>query len=483
MKVNWIKYLPHSLVSRTLWLTLLSVILAQSIATSIWYTQTKYSELEGLRSTSVSMANNFISTTHFFQSLPTKYRHIILNQLRNLGGTRFFVSFNQKEIHIDPVESNEMRKTAISVFQHELHKKLPHIKTIKVAFSDPKSLHVLSNDILLSDLPKSWAHYTLSLDPLNPPILVVQINLAKNEWIYIAALLPSPYEMMTDEVISSKQMLFIFFITALLMTSTYLLIRRQVKPLKRLAHAANALSLDIDQPPLKEEGASELITATKAFNRMQMRLKRYIEDRERLFSSISHDLKTPITRLRIRAELIEDEQRSIKFTQDLDELEIMVKGALQAVKDTEIHENVEPINVIDLLNNIAESYNLHRQQVDIIPTNIPLLYCKPLAFKRCLSNLIDNGVRYGHNVTVTLQTRLHSLYIIISDTGPGIPENQLEEVFKPHFRLAKDKDGHGLGMGIAKNIIHGHGGEITLSNKKEGGLEISISIPLIHIKN
>lgn len=468
---------PRSLVSRTLWLTLLSVILAQLIATGIWYTQTKYRELEGLRSTSASMANNFASTVNYFQSLPTEYRHIILEQLRNMGGTRFFVSFNEEEIDIEPIPNNETKQAAIEVFQDVLHEKLPRLQHIKVEFSQPESLHVLSNDILLSDLPKSWAHYTLSLEPLNPPILVVQIELAKDEWFYIAALLPSPYVMMEDEVISNQQIFFILFITALLMTFTYTMVRKQVKPLKRLAQAANALSMDIDQPALKEQGASELVTATQAFNRMQMRLRRYIEDRERLFSSISHDLKTPITRLRIRAELIEDEQRTLKFNRDLDELEMMVKGALQAVKDTDIHENIEEVDVMEMLSSIAESHNVQRQKVYVHPALLFRFRCKPLALKRCLSNLIDNGVKYGYYVTVIPYDTPEALELVIKDEGPGIPQEQMEDVFKPHFRLATDKDGHGLGMGIAKSIVHAHGGEISIQNRPEGGLQVRVSLP------
>lgn len=481
----WLKrimrpFIPRSLVSRTLWLTLLSVILAQLIATSIWYTQTKSSELEGLKSTSLSMANNFASTVNFFQSLPTEYRHIILNQLRNLGGTRFFVSFNNDEIDIDPLSNNERREVVIEVFQDELQQSLPRLEHITVAFSEPDTLHVLSNDVLLSDLPKSWAHYTLSLEPLNPPILVVQIELSENEWLYIAALMPSPYSMMSDEVISTSQVFFILFITALLMTSTYSLIRKQVKPLKQLAKAANELSMDIDQPPLKEAGSSELVTATRAFNRMQMRLRRYIEDREKLFSSISHDLKTPITRLRIRAELIEDEQRSMKFTRDLDELEMMVKGALQAVKDTDIHENIEVIDVMDMLKSIAESHNSQQLHVQIQHVLLFPFRCKPLALKRCLSNFIDNGVRYGTWVRVICYDTPDTIEFEIKDEGPGIPEDKIEDVFKPHVRLATDNEGHGLGMGIAKSIVHAHGGEIKLLNRVGGGLQVNISLPRVN---
>ncbi len=473
-------FIPRSLVSRTLWLTLLSVILAQLIATTIWYTQSKYREIEGLKSTAASMANNFVSTANFFQSLPLQYRHIILNQLRNIGGTRFFVSFNEEEIIIDPVPGNEMRRAAIEVVRSVLEKKLEKLDTpdnIKVEFSRPENLHVLTNDTLLSDLPKSWAHYTLLLEPLNPPILVVQIKLAENEWLYIAALLPAPYALLEDEVISNQQIFFILFITALLMICTYIMVRRQVKPLKQLAKAANALSSDIDQPPLDEQGATELVTATRAFNQMQQRLKRHIDDRESLFRAISHDLKTPITRLRIRSELIEDEQRELKFNRDLDELELMVKGALQIVRDTDIHENLVQVDVVDILQSVAEQHNIGSERVTLAGSGARTIMCKPLALKRCLSNLIGNGVKYGKRVKVLIKDNEKNIEIIITDEGPGIPSERLEEVFKPYFRLATDNEGHGLGLGISKSIIHSLGGTLRLSNHKEGGLQVFIHLP------
>lgn len=473
------RFIPRSLVSRTLWLTLLSVILAQLIATTIWYTQSKYREIEGLKSTASSMANNFVSTANFFQSLPLQYRHIVLNQLRSIGGTRFFVSFNEEEIRIDPAPSNEMRKATVSEIRQVLEQKLEKLddpNNIKVEFSRPENLHVLTNDTLLNDLPKSWAHYTLILEPLNPPILVVQIKLAEREWLYIAALLPSPYSMLEDEVISNQQLFFIFFITALLMTFTYTMVRKQVKPLKNLAKAANALSTDIDQPPLVEQGASELVTATRAFNRMQESLKRYIDDRERLFSAISHDLKTPITRLRIRSELIEDEQRGLKFNRDLDELELMVKGALQIVKDTDIHENLVQIDVIDMLSSIAEHHNANVQRVTFSHDHIEPILGKPLALKRCLSNLIGNGVKYGDEVNITIDDAADYLELIFDDKGPGIPESRLEDVFKPYVRLAKDNEGHGLGLGIARSIINSLGGTLVMRNRKEGGLRVVIHL-------
>lgn len=480
--MNWKSLRPKSLVSRTLWLTLLAVFLAQMIATGIWYTQSKKRDLEGLQSTSASMATMFASTVNFFQSLPLEYRHIVLEQLRNMGGTRFFVSFNEQEIKIKPIKNTEQKEMAVSVFKTVLHEKLPTLRDIHVEFSRPETLHVLKNDILLSDLPRSWVHNTLSLEPLNPPILVVQIELDKNQWLYIAALLPAPYMMLKDEIITRQQIIYLTFSTILLLLFTYIMVRRQTRPLKQLADAANALSLDIYQPPLKEQGASELVMATHAFNRMQLRLRKYIEDREQLFSSISHDLKTPITRLRLRAELIDDDEKIDKFNHDLDELEIMVKGALQCVKDTDLHENLVTIDVELLLNSIAEHHN-HKDTKVCLPQHpiLPIM-AKPLALKRCLSNLIDNGVKYGHSVTVNVIDSTDKLIITISDKGQGIPDTKLKTVFEPYVRLATDNTGHGLGMGIARNIVRAHGGQLTIKNSIKGGLLVTVVLPRL-LKN
>ncbi|MEC6815253.1 ATP-binding protein [Photobacterium toruni] len=477
--MNWKVLYPKSLVARTLWLTLLAVFLAQVIATSIWYSQSKQRDLDGLQSTSASMATMFASTVTFFQSLPMQYRHIVLDQLRNMGGTRFFVSFNDEEIRINPIAHSEQKQMAVSVFEKVLHQKLPRLSTIKVEFSRPETLHVLKNDILLSDLPRSWVHNTLSLDPLNPPILVVQIELEKDQWLYIAALLPAPYMNLRYEVITRQQMLFLVFITSLLLVFTYIMVRRQTKPLKQLADAANALSLDIYQPPLKEEGATELVMATQAFNRMQLRLRRYIEDREQLFSSISHDLKTPITRLRLRVELIDDDKKIDKFNHDLDELEMMVKGALQCVKDTDLHENIVPIDLNLLLASIAERHNHHEQKVTLPTFIISPMMGKELGLKRCLSNLIDNGVKYGHKVTVAVIDKPDKIIMTITDQGQGIPESSLSAVFEPYFRLATDADGHGLGMGIARNIIHAHGGKLIIKNGLTQGLIVVVVLPRV----
>lgn len=472
---RWIK--PNSLVGRTLGLTLLAVILAQGVATSIWYTESKHKELAGIRDASQSMANMFASTVTFFQSLPVRYRHIVLDQIRNMGGTRFFVSFNKEQLVVDPITDTPLKRASIEAIEGVLNSKLTKVESISVDFSHADNLRLLKNDIYLHDLPRSWAHHTLTLDPIDPPILVVQIELTTHEWVYIAALLPAPYVTLDDTLIGREQILFLIFSTTILLVLTYLLVRRQVKPLKRLAKAANEMSMDIEQAPLKEEGASELITATRAFNRMQQRIRRYVADREHLFSAISHDLKTPITRLRLRAELLESDAKRDKFNRDLDELEMMVKGALQCVQDTDLHENNTYIDLNELIASIIEPLNHSQHRVQFEPQTLEPIVAKPLAMKRVLSNLIDNAVKYGFHAKVDIISTEEWVQVVICDQGPGIPKDKLEAVFEPYYRLAKDDTGHGLGLGICRNILHGHGGDLIIDNLPIKGLRAQVYIP------
>ncbi|MDX2319461.1 MAG: ATP-binding protein [Moritella sp.] len=478
IKEHIYRQLPSSLVSRMLLLTLLSIATAQFISTSIWYNFSKDKELEGLKNTAEGMAQNIASTATFFNSLPLQYRHIVLEQLRDFGGSRYFVSLNEVEIAIDPVENSEMKRVVLNEFQRVLGDKLGNNIVIKMEFSHPKTLHVLNNDTLLSELPRSWAHYSLTLEPLNPPVLVIQMMLAPDEWLYIAALLPAPYVSLNDNLVSNEQLFFIFLITANLMWMIYVLVRWQTKPLKNLAAAAATLSQDLDQPLLAEKGASELVIATKAFNRMHLRIKRYIDDRERLFRSISHDLKTPITRLRLRAELLNDDAKTAKFNNDLDQLEMMVKGALQCVKDTDIHENNELIDIQELLYEITEHHNCHEEKVTFELPKVTIHYHgKPLAIKRCLTNLVENAIKYGDFLHLIVEQQQEHIVICLIDSGPGIPEAMLEDIFTPYTRIAQDTEGSGLGLSIARNIASAHGGTLTLHNRENSGLKVILRLP------
>ena len=473
----YFKLLFRSLISRMLLLTILSVIAAQTISSFFWVNQFTESEKKSVILNAQHLAEGALSTISFFKGLPLQYRHLVLEQLRGMGGSRFFVSLNSEKIDINPIPDSQLKKQVIETVSQVLAGALSDKQALQIEFSAPDDLHVLKNDILLKDLPPSWGAYSLIIPTAKPPILVLQIEIAPQEWLYLAAILPPPYLLSDNPLISAQQIITLVFTTFLLLLFIYLLFHWQTRPLKNLANAVSEMSIDLDQAPLEEQGATEIIAATRAFNRMQQKLQRYIQDRELLFRSISHDLKTPITRLRLRSELLDDEQQTERFNLDLDDLEMLVKGALQSVKETDIHENIQSVDIIKLLHQIAEN------QSDVININNCRVYAyrgKPLALKRCLSNLISNGVKYGGRVNIEVMDSAEELQIIIQDNGPGIPEEEMEKIFQPYKRLHDDNDGHGLGLGIARNIIHAHNGDLYLLNSDQGGLEVIINLPRIY---
>lgn len=476
-------FYPRSLLSRMLLLLLLAIVLAQSLISGIWMQQFEKRETDGMLAATHDLANSAAATIRFFKTLPLQYRPIALDQLRNMGGSRFFVSLNKEEIQIKSIPDNKKKTLVLKEIADTLTQNLGKGFEIKTDFSYPSNLHVFNNDTLLSDIPPSWSRYTLLMEPIDPPILVTQIKLENGDWLYLAALLPAPYMTLDENLVSPHQYRFIILLTIILFPFTFALVRWQTRPLRHLAAAAVNLGKDIDQPPLPEAGASEIVAVTRAINIMQQRIRRYIGDREKLFSSISHDLKTPITRLRLRVELMDDESQIVKFNKDLDDLEMMVKGALQTVKDTHIHENIEAIDMNQLLSDMAEDYNLLEPHVTIEGKCRLLYRGKPLALKRCIANLIDNAIKYGDQARVIVMddleknSKTNMLYIYVIDEGPGLPEHQLEKVFEPYYRLAQDNTGNGLGLGIARSIARAHGGDLELENRPQGGLQVILSLP------
>lgn len=258
--------------------------------------------------------------------------------------------------------------------------------------------------------------------------------------------------------------------------------RYLTRPLDRLAVAAAELGRDINRPPLDEaRGPLEARRAARAFNLMQTRLRRYVQDRGRVLAAISHDLKTPITRLRLRSELLEDESLRAKFQADLDDMETMVQATLDFMRGTEHAEPVVPVDLGALLESLQEDYAESGGRIELEGRAGKPYPGRPLALKRCLTNLLDNALHYGRRARVRLADGPDRLTVTIADTGPGIPEGELERVFEPFYRLEGSRSRHtggtGLGLGIARNIARAHGGELVLRNRPGGGLEAVLTLP------
>ncbi|WP_318287288.1 ATP-binding protein [Pseudomonas lijiangensis] len=469
--------LPRSLLGRMLLLTLLAVLMAQALSSVIWLSQLRATQMVGLVTSARSLAYSMAASVSYFRSLPLAYRPLVLDQLRSMGGTRFVVSLNDRPLDMQILPPTPRKQAVLQVVDEVLREHLGNDPDIAVWFVRPDDLRIFNSGLKLDELPRSWAHYALTLEPLDPPVLVTQIELAPGEWLYIASLLPEPYTSLEEQELPLQQVWFIALTSIFLLVFIGLLVHWQSRPLKRLARAARDMSLGADVEPVVEGGGSEVVEVSRAFNAMRNRISRYLTERGQLFSAISHDLRTPITRLRLRVELLEDEKLQTKFSRDLDELELLVKGALQCVKDTDIHENIEQVDLNHLLECLIEPYLRDGRvtQKGVAEAAYP---GKPLALKRCIGNLIDNAIKYGHRAHLKVEDNNLAFVLHVDDEGPGVPEKRLEHVFEPHFRLAgSQQQGYGLGLGIARNIAHSHGGEVSLQNLREGGLRVTLFLP------
>ena len=258
-------------------------------------------------------------------------------------------------------------------------------------------------------------------------------------------------------------------------------VRWATRPLNALADAADELGQNINHPPLQESGPIEVVRAAHAFNTMQSRLKEYLRERTAVLAAMSHDLKTPVTRLRLRAELLTDPQLRLKFIKDLEDMESMVAAALDFLSGFETGESSKPVDMMALLESLQADMVEMGNQVSIEGKLLKPYAGKPAALKRCLSNLIENAVKYGKSALIKVDDNDKQLEIRVQDQGPGIPTAELERVFDPFYRLegsrSRETGGTGLGLTIAKSIAEGHGGRLTLQNRSGGGLEARLALP------
>ena len=260
----------------------------------------------------------------------------------------------------------------------------------------------------------------------------------------------------------------------------FVVTRNITRPLSNLAQAAEAAGRSIRNPPLAEEGVREIRETTRAFNTMQDRLLRYLDSRTGVLAAMSHDLRTPLTRLRLRVESVADPHLRARFRSDLDEMEALVRSALALFKGVGDDEAFEPVDVNVLLETLVAEYSEVGSDVSIGGAALAPLAARPRALKRCLTNLVDNALKFGRRARIRIEDG-EALVICVSDEGPGIPEELLERVFEPFYRLessrSRDSGGTGLGLSIARDIAQAHGATLTLRNRPQGGLNAELRMP------
>jgi signal transduction histidine kinase len=272
-------------------------------------------------------------------------------------------------------------------------------------------------------------------------------------------------------------------LVVILVIALYVTARSITRPLSALSQAADSVGRDARPERLPERGARELRDAARAFNTMQDRLRRYLDSRSRVLAAMSHDLKTPLTRLRLQVETLEDAALAARIGKELSEMELMVREALALFQGLDDGEPARPIDINALLEALKEQFTEMGAAVSLSGRALAPFTGKAQALKRCLTNLLANAANFGMRAAITVEDD-GELLIRVRDEGPGIPAAELERVFEPFYRLesSRNRDGGGTGLGltIARDVAQAHGGTLILANLPQGGLEAALRLPRRH---
>ena len=307
--------------------------------------------------------------------------------------------------------------------------------------------------------------------------LRVAVPLQDGHWLSFITQVPA-----SGPAVSRQFLVSMALMATILLALSVWVVRRVTAPLASLSAAAMRLGNDLNAPPLPDTGTVEMQRASRAFNTMQARLRSLLEDRTRMLAAISHDLRTPLTLLRLRAENFADTTERDKTLTIIAEMDAMVAETLRFARDQATAEPRRRTDLTVLLGSVIDDALDAGAPVSMEPA-MPIVYeCQPAALKRALTNLLDNAVKYGKRARAAIRSTPRAVEITIDDDGPGIPEAELGRVFEPFYRVegsrSRDTGGIGLGLAIALSVVQGHGGQLRLSNRPEGGLRASAVLPI-----
>ena len=269
--------------------------------------------------------------------------------------------------------------------------------------------------------------------------------------------------------------------TIIMMVIAILFMRNQVRPIRRLAIAAERYGKGIDVPYLKPSGAREVRAAIASFGKMKERLDRQIQQRTSMLAGVSHDLRTPLTRMKIQLSMDEGNEALQELKKDVQDMERMIDSYLEFVRG-DGDEIPERLSLSDFVERVVENVKRGGASITVERHEDAMVMLRPLAFERCLLNILNNAEKHAQTIWVRIAVRDDLAEIIVDDDGPGVSEDLYDDVFKPFFRAEESRNqktgGVGLGLSIAKDIAQSHGGDITLSRSDRGGLRVTISLPL-----
>ncbi|WP_346911263.1 ATP-binding protein [uncultured Roseibium sp.] len=322
-----------------------------------------------------------------------------------------------------------------------------------------------------------WLREAMMKAGLAPVELRLSLPLANGDWLNSKARLERPGLQLPPQIVAST-----LLTVTLLVGALWLGLRRITRPLRELVGAADQMELETDLPKMPEGGPREVRALSEALARMHARLSQMIGERTQMLAALGHDLRSPITALRVRAEMVDDDETRERILTSLDEMQEMTEATLAYARGVSVAEPVEEVDLAALLGELAQELSTIGPPVEITAAEPAVLPLRRVAMRRALRNLLENAQRYGGGAAATLSRKGEMVEIVIDDNGPGIPEADLERVFNPFDRLetsrSRDTGGVGLGLPIARSILRAHGGDVSLSNRAEGGLRTLVRLPL-----
>lgn len=305
--------------------------------------------------------------------------------------------------------------------------------------------------------------------------MTLSIRLARGDWLNVRTMFHRP-----GPQLSPKALLPLLLMAVAVALVAWWTARRVVGPMRALAVGADRLGRGLDAGPLPMTGPSEVRDTTLAFNRMQDRLTRFVTERTHMLAALSHDLRSPLTAMRLRIEMLDETEDSVRLKSLVEEMQAMVEATLEFARGVARAEPEATVDLAALLANIVS--DMGGDRANLAPSQPMPVTIRPHALNRALRNLIDNAVRYGDVANVTLTQEPGMVIITIADSGPGLPKDQLEAVFEPFVRLEgsrnRDTGGVGLGLAIARTIVQAHGGTVLLRNRAGGGLDAIVRLPI-----
>uniref|UniRef100_A0A2A4Z322 histidine kinase n=1 Tax=OCS116 cluster bacterium TaxID=2030921 RepID=A0A2A4Z322_9PROT len=460
LKNSWLKYIyPKSLWGQLVSLLLLALVISQLVVLLIFVDARR-------------IANIGFEQDRMIERIVGLVNLIEVQTVNIHPNRRIFNRFNNRELKFrlsrSPVQGRDDQPVHSAQLREILVEKLPDVEQILVMSEGVRGMMGMFQRAR------------------QPKITRISISLRSGQWLNVTRLEgPSSYTWIAPLLLTMVLMiLFIILIVSWV-------VRRLTKPLSALADAAQKLGRGQDVGELAEEGTADVRHVTESFNQMNRKIKSFVDDRTKMLAAISHDLRTPITSLRLRAEFIEDKEMQGKILETLDEMQMMTEAALKFSKDSVSDEKTKDTDLESLLESLVEDYEDMDADVKLLEDGDRVQIILPMrvmSMKRALRNLIDNGLKYGERVEVDFKLidAGENVAICIKDIGPGIAEDELEKVFEPFYRLEKsrnkDTGGVGLGLSIARNIIRGHGGDLSIANIVQdgvvNGLEARIILPL-----